>query len=119
MDSRPGMSPFVQEVEERSWAPKRRRVKRIVAAVKMYLQLDLEESILDLMAQSSNQSERLSMELNEHNAVWNQSSKASGRGRYISERRRAHGHVESDVDIAAHTLLKARYNQRTRATGLH
>jgi hypothetical protein len=113
------MSPFVQEVEERSWAPKRRRVKSIVAAVKMYLQLDLDESILASTTQSFNRSERLSMESDEHNAAWNQCSKAGGRDRYISERRRAHGHLESDAGIAAHTMLKARYNQCTRAAGLH
>ena len=54
---RPGINRSVQEVEERSWAPKRRRVKSITAAVKMYLQLDLEESITrsnDAVPQSRN-----------------------------------------------------------------
>ena len=86
---RPGINRSVQEVEERSWAPKRRRVKSITAAVKMYLQLDLEESILAPTTQSLNRGIKRSKEWTEHKAGRIQTLKADGRGRYIFERRRA------------------------------
>jgi hypothetical protein len=41
----PGINRVVQEVEERSCVPKRKNVNSIAAAVEMYLQFDLEESI--------------------------------------------------------------------------
>jgi hypothetical protein len=43
----PGINRVVvQEVEERSCVPKRKNVKSNAAAVKMYLQFDLEESMV-------------------------------------------------------------------------